>query len=382
MARGPEGRRPSGRTDVGLLPRAAVLVTRVEARQSGMVDALVTERLVLRRWQPDDGPAMAEINGDPEVTRYLNRVLDAAAVDGFYALMVGHWDLYGFGPWVVESREAGRAGETLGFAGLAHLPPFLADAAAAVPPEPRRGLQRPRPARRAPRPAPAPGPSAARTPGSAPAAAGPAPTTENLPKPPVGPPAVGEGLLRPRPPAGGRLVRPRPRGPPPPTGPARSPRAAAPAQPAATPPPGRTARSAAPGGSMRARPGTPAAQARGAARSTYPTTSRISQACSSGVFARSVYRFTTDGSATPSCPASYTTTPHGTSSGSARNVPRNRAVPSCTATPSRVTASAPRPAQHHQFPVDLTLRAVARAGRAGTLATRVGGRRWGSGAFP
>ncbi len=86
---------------------------------------LVTDRLVLREWQPADAPLMAAINTDPEVTRYLNRPVDAAAVEAFYDVVTRHWQTHGFGPWVVEARDARGL---LGFAGLMHVPPFLAEA--------------------------------------------------------------------------------------------------------------------------------------------------------------------------------------------------------------------------------------------------------------
>lgn len=91
-------------------------------------DELRTERLLLRRWQPQDEPEMARINRHPEVGLYLNRPVDDAAVAAFYALMTGHWDSHGFGPWALESLEPASRGQFLGFAGLAFPPPFLAAA--------------------------------------------------------------------------------------------------------------------------------------------------------------------------------------------------------------------------------------------------------------
>lgn len=75
---------------------------------------------------------MVAINRDPEVGRYLNRPVDEAAVAGFFALITGHWDRHGFGPWAVESTEPATAGRFVGFAGLAHVPAYLA-AAGTVP---------------------------------------------------------------------------------------------------------------------------------------------------------------------------------------------------------------------------------------------------------
>jgi RimJ/RimL family protein N-acetyltransferase len=89
---------------------------------------LRTDRLLLRPWRPEDEPEMARINRHPEVGRYLNRPVDAAAVAGFYTLITGHWDSHGFGPWALESLEPASYGQFIGFAGLAFVPPFLADA--------------------------------------------------------------------------------------------------------------------------------------------------------------------------------------------------------------------------------------------------------------
>ena len=89
---------------------------------------IYTRRTVLRQWRADDEAEMAAVNRDPAVSQYLNRPVDDAAVGAFYGVMVQHWRDHGFGPWVVESTEPSTRGEFLGFAGLAHLPPFLAAA--------------------------------------------------------------------------------------------------------------------------------------------------------------------------------------------------------------------------------------------------------------
>jgi RimJ/RimL family protein N-acetyltransferase len=92
------------------------------------MDELRTPRLLLRRWRDEDAAAMAAINRDPEVARYLNRPVTDAAVATFHGVLTGHWAEHGFGPWALESREPGLEGSFLGFAGCAHLPPFLAHA--------------------------------------------------------------------------------------------------------------------------------------------------------------------------------------------------------------------------------------------------------------
>jgi RimJ/RimL family protein N-acetyltransferase len=95
------------------------------------MNELRTARLLLRRWRDEDEAAMAQINRDPEVGRYLNRPVDASAVAAFFAQIVGHWEEHGYGPWALESVEPGLEGRFLGFAGLAHVPPFLSAAGTA-----------------------------------------------------------------------------------------------------------------------------------------------------------------------------------------------------------------------------------------------------------
>jgi RimJ/RimL family protein N-acetyltransferase len=75
---------------------------------------------------------MVAINTDPEVTRHLNRPVDAAAVDACYGAVTDHWQAFGYGAWVVEAQDSPGL---LGFAGLMRVPPFLADAGAGVGPE-------------------------------------------------------------------------------------------------------------------------------------------------------------------------------------------------------------------------------------------------------
>jgi len=89
---------------------------------------ILTERLVLRRWCAADEEAMVAINRDPEVTRYLNRPIDAAAVRSFLSASSAHWARHGFGPWALEGRSALMRGRLVGFAGVA-FPAFLPEVA-------------------------------------------------------------------------------------------------------------------------------------------------------------------------------------------------------------------------------------------------------------
>jgi len=91
-------------------------------------DEPITPRLRLRRWRGEDAEAMAAINRDPEVTRYLNRPVDEPAVEAFFGVVSDHWDQHGFGFYAVESREPGSEGRFIGFVGVAY-PTFLLEVA-------------------------------------------------------------------------------------------------------------------------------------------------------------------------------------------------------------------------------------------------------------
>jgi RimJ/RimL family protein N-acetyltransferase len=90
-----------------------------------------TERLLLRRWRADDAPALAAINADPEVMRFIGRgaVLGRGLSDDLLARFEREWRERGFGLWAVEERAA--PGELLGFCGLT-VPMFLPEVLPAV----------------------------------------------------------------------------------------------------------------------------------------------------------------------------------------------------------------------------------------------------------
>jgi RimJ/RimL family protein N-acetyltransferase len=91
-------------------------------------EALRTERLLLRRWRPEDAEPMAAINTDPAVTEFLNQSTDPAVVAGFLDRKAEHWDEHGFGHWAVEPVAGPLAGEMIGFVGVAY-PIFLPELA-------------------------------------------------------------------------------------------------------------------------------------------------------------------------------------------------------------------------------------------------------------
>lgn len=81
------------------------------------VTELETPRLRLRQWRADDVDAMARINDDPDVRRWIgdgsgyDRSGTAAEIARFEEM----WRQHGFGRFAVEDRETG---ELLGFTGM------------------------------------------------------------------------------------------------------------------------------------------------------------------------------------------------------------------------------------------------------------------------
>jgi RimJ/RimL family protein N-acetyltransferase len=81
------------------------------------IPILTTERLILRPFREEDLDAYADICADTEVMRYLGdgKPLDRAAAWRQMALIVGHWQLLGYGMWAVEERESGAFVGRIGF---------------------------------------------------------------------------------------------------------------------------------------------------------------------------------------------------------------------------------------------------------------------------
>jgi RimJ/RimL family protein N-acetyltransferase len=86
--------------------------------------SLETERLLLRPWRADDLDALAAVNAQPEVMRWVapNRPLRRDESAELLERIVRHWAEHGFGLWAVQPRAGGDA--CIGFAGLA-IPSFL-----------------------------------------------------------------------------------------------------------------------------------------------------------------------------------------------------------------------------------------------------------------
>jgi len=75
-----------------------------------------TERLVLRQPEASDVQPMFEIHQDPDVVRFLGSGTpgDITVAWRNVAMMIGHWQMRGYGPWIITRRDdsaiIGRAG--------------------------------------------------------------------------------------------------------------------------------------------------------------------------------------------------------------------------------------------------------------------------------
>jgi RimJ/RimL family protein N-acetyltransferase len=91
-----------------------------------MAERLVTERLVLRPWDPDDAAAALGAYGDGEVARWLTPVMDRVRDEAAMRVVLQQWVaedarlLTPAGRWAVE---LGDGGELVGGATLLPLPP-------------------------------------------------------------------------------------------------------------------------------------------------------------------------------------------------------------------------------------------------------------------
>lgn len=76
-----------------------------------------TERLILRMFREDDLDQYAAICADADVVRYLGEGRPLARWEAWrqMAMLVGHWQLRGYGPWAVEERRTGRLLGRIGF---------------------------------------------------------------------------------------------------------------------------------------------------------------------------------------------------------------------------------------------------------------------------
>ena len=82
-------------------------------------DQIVTDRLVMRRWQDSDRDPFAALNGDPETMKYFPATIDRAASDAFVDRIEERFEQQGYGLWALELTATG---EFIGYTGLNPLP--------------------------------------------------------------------------------------------------------------------------------------------------------------------------------------------------------------------------------------------------------------------
>ena len=98
------------------------------SRERGHPTTLPTDRLLLRRWRPQDRAPFAALNADPEVMEHFPARLTRAESDAFVDRIEAGFAEHGFGLWAVEVQATG---EWIGFTGLA-VPSFEAPFTPAV----------------------------------------------------------------------------------------------------------------------------------------------------------------------------------------------------------------------------------------------------------
>jgi RimJ/RimL family protein N-acetyltransferase len=63
-----------------------------------------TDRLILRRWRPEDFPAFAAMNADPRVCEFFVSTLNEEEAKAFAHRIEQHFSTYGFGLWAAEVK--------------------------------------------------------------------------------------------------------------------------------------------------------------------------------------------------------------------------------------------------------------------------------------
>jgi RimJ/RimL family protein N-acetyltransferase len=73
------------------------------------MDTFCSERLFFRKFRESDLDEYAAMCGDPEVMRFLGDGFALTRAEAWrnMALVLGHWQLRGFGLWAVEERASG-----------------------------------------------------------------------------------------------------------------------------------------------------------------------------------------------------------------------------------------------------------------------------------
>ena len=90
-----------------------------------MPEQLSTERLLMRRWRPEDLGPFAQMNADPEVMEFFPGLLSRVDSDALAARADAHIAEHGWGLWALEVAAGEDRGRFAGFTGLA-VPSFEA----------------------------------------------------------------------------------------------------------------------------------------------------------------------------------------------------------------------------------------------------------------
>jgi len=78
-------------------------------------EQLETERLILRTFQEPDWQDLYALYCDEEAVRYtVRRALNEDDTWRVMACFVGHWQIRGYGPYAVESKETGKVMGAIG----------------------------------------------------------------------------------------------------------------------------------------------------------------------------------------------------------------------------------------------------------------------------
>ncbi|HMV99874.1 MAG TPA: GNAT family N-acetyltransferase [Acidobacteriota bacterium] len=74
------------------------------------IPTLTTERLLMRAFRESDLDEYAALCADPEVMRYLGEGRPLARWEAWrqMAMIIGHWQLRGYGMWAVEEKSTGK----------------------------------------------------------------------------------------------------------------------------------------------------------------------------------------------------------------------------------------------------------------------------------
>ncbi len=79
------------------------------------MESIATARLLLRPMRQDDLDTFAGFATDEETMRYMGGVLSREDTWRQMAMLIGHWELKGFGSFAVEVRETGDLIGRIGF---------------------------------------------------------------------------------------------------------------------------------------------------------------------------------------------------------------------------------------------------------------------------